>query len=62
MSISIIRQPLLKFPRLRGQKALAKNDCTGRPTFRYLYPLLKTGIRLLIILLLLAVVWVVPVT
>ena len=61
MSVSVVRQPLLKFPRLRGQKALMENDCTEKSDFRYLYPLLKAGIRLLIILVLFSVVWVVPV-
>jgi hypothetical protein len=62
MSVSTIRQPLLKFPRLRGQKTLLENNCTEKSTFRHLYPLLKAGISLLIILVLFAVVWVMPVT
>ncbi len=61
MSASVVRQPLLKFPRLRGQRALAENDCTGKSVFRYLYPVLKVGIGLLVTLFLFAVVWVVPV-
>jgi len=63
MSVSAIRQQLLRLPRLYGRKSLMEDDRPRRGSMaRYLCLLLKVGVGLLIILLLLAVVWVVPVS
>jgi len=63
MSVSVIRQRLLKPPRLYSRKSLMEEDRPRRRSMaHYLRFLLKVGVGLLTILLLLTVVWVIPVS
>ena len=62
MSVSVIRQRLLKLPRLYGRKSLVEDDHLRRSMAHDPRLLLKIGVGLSVILLLLTVVWVVPVS
>ena len=63
MGVSVIPEQLPGSPRLYREEPLAENDrVRRRPMLRFLRPLLKAAVGLLIILLLLTVVWVVPVS
>jgi hypothetical protein len=63
MGVSVIHERLLGSPQLHREEPLAENHhVRRRPMLRFLRPLLKVAVGLLIMLLLLTVVWVVPVS